>query len=141
MNGKTSLIGAAAITLLASSAVAAPPTICAELNSAIDRNIVEIALSEFEGDMNDKSAAQQGARLVQNSNRLSTIMLNIQLQAQNKCPPRQKPIDASIYRAQAQGCYLARAKILRGDKEVAANAAATIDQICDLKAWDAQANK
>lgn len=141
MNTKTSLIGAAAITLFASSALAAPPTICAELNSAIDRNIVEIALSEYEGDLNDKSAAQQGARLVQNSNRLSTIMLNIQLQAQNKCPPRQKPIDASIYSAQAGRCYLARLQVFDSDKEVAANAVATIDQTCGLKAWDAQANK
>lgn len=123
------------------SSQAAPQTICAELNSTIDRNIVEIAVSGVEGDLSDKSAAQQGARLTQNSNRLSTIMINIQLQAQNKCPPRQKPIDATIYTSQARDCYLARLSIFSSDKDKVANAVATVAQTCDLKAWDSQVAK
>lgn len=123
------------------SSQAAPPTICAELDSAIDRNIVEIAVSEVEGEARDKSAAQQAARLTQNSNRWFTIMTNIQLQAQNKCSPRQKPIDASIYSHQALACYEARYEIFSSDKEKAANALATINQTCGLKDWDAQVKK
>lgn len=124
------------------SSQAAPPTICAELDAAIDRNVVEIAVSEVEGDVNDKSAAQQAARLTQNSNRWFSIMTNIQLQAQNKCSPRKKPIDASIYRTQAQDCLLARLQILRGsDLDKTANAVANINQTCGLNAWDAQAKK
>lgn len=127
------------------SSQAAPPTICTELDSAIDRNIVEIAVSEVEGDMNDKSAMQQSARLAQNSNRWSAIMANIQLQAQNKCSPRQKPIDASIYATQASDCYIARLKEVSasyGSEEKIKTAAKAISaQACDLKSWEMLAKK
>lgn len=122
-----------------------PPEICAEFNSIIDHNIMAIAISGVEGETSDKSAIQQGARLAQNNNRLSTIMLNIQLQAQNKCQPRQKPIDASIYASQAQECYLARLKQMSAsygtdeDKKTASNAATLL--ACDFKAWNTKTNK
>lgn len=121
------------------------PTICGELNSAIDRNIVEIAVSEVEGVMSDKSAVQQSARLAQNSNRWSAIMANIQLQTQNKCSPRQKPIDASIYATQASDCYIARLKEVSagyGSEEKIKTAAKAISaQACDLKSWETPAKK
>lgn len=123
------------------SSQAALSTICAELNSTIDRHIVEIAVSEVEGDMRDKSAAQQAARLTQNSNRWSAIMANIQLQAQNKCSPRQKPIEASIYTAQARNCYLARLQMLSSDKDKMTAGALALTEACDLKAWETPAKK
>jgi hypothetical protein len=133
------------VVALAACSPASPPEMCAEFNSVIDHNIMVIALSEVEGETSDKSAMQQGARLAQNNNRLSTIMLNIQLQAQNKCQPRQKPIDTSIYASQAQECYLARLKQMSAtygtdeDKKTASKAASLL--ACDFKAWNTKKNK
>ncbi len=109
---------------------ASPSEICYGLNAAIDRNIVEIAVTAA-GEIIDKSATQQGARLTQINNRLSTIMINIQLQAQNRCPPRENPIDASIYPLQASQCLIAR---LKGDS-------AEVTLACDFKAWNTKQAK
>lgn len=123
------------------SATAASPAMCAEFDSVIDRNIVDIAVSEIDGS-SDKSAIQQGARFTENSNRLSTIMINIQLQAQNRCPPRQKPIDASIYRSHALKCWTSRMGYgSYEDEKTAAAAKARVDQVCDLKTWETPAKK
>ncbi|MDY7573037.1 hypothetical protein [Actimicrobium sp. CCI2.3] len=118
---------------------------CAALNSTIDRNIVEIAVSDTEGEGKDTSAMQQGARFAQNNNRLSTIILNLQLQAQNKCPPRQVPIDASIYSKQASDCYLARMEQSienygsdEGKKKTIKTKATLA---CDFKIWNTQVAK
>ena len=119
--------------------------ICVEFNSAIDRNIMEIALSENEGVMSDKSAVQQGARLAQINNRLSTITVNILLLAQNKCQPRQKPIDPSIYSSQASSCNRARldqrSETYGSDEGKKTTAKAKVTSVCDFKAWDLQTPK
>ena len=118
---------------------------CAEFNSTIDRNIMEIAISEVDGEISDKSAAQQGARLAENNNRLSTIAINVLLQAQNKCQPRQKSIDASIYALQASSCYIARLEqrsASRGSDEDKKTASmAKVTSVCDFKAWNLQTPK
>lgn len=118
---------------------------CVELDSAIDRNIMEIALTEIQGETSDKSAVQQGARLAQINNRLSTITVNVLLQAQNKCQPRQKPIDPSIYSSQATICYLARLEQVSAsygsDEEKKTAAKAKVTSVCDFKAWNVQTQK
>jgi len=118
---------------------------CAEFNSTIDRNIMEIAMSEIEGETSDKSAVQQGARLAQINNRLSTITVNVLLQAQNKCQPRQKPIDPSIYSSQASSCYRARLEQMSAsfgsDEEKKTTAKAKVTSVCDFKAWNLQTPK
>jgi cytoskeletal protein RodZ len=119
--------------------------LCEELNSTIDRNIKEIALSEIEGSTSDKSAMQQGARLAQNNNRLTTIMANLELQSQNKCPPRQRAIDASIYSVQAAGCYSAMLgqKLANYGSDASAKKAASekATTACEFKSWNAQVPK
>lgn len=122
------------LSCLAACSLSAPEATCAELNATIDRNILEMAVSEAEGDSLDKSAMQQSARLAQNSNRLATIMVNLQLQTQNKCSPRQKSIDAAIYSAQAKKCYWAsRSAAYETDAAKKMSAAVA----CDFKAWNA----
>ena len=119
--------------------------LCAEFNSTIDSNIMDIALSTVEGDVSDKSAMQQSARHAQNSNRLSTIMINIQLLAQNRCPPRQQPIDPSIYNKQASECYLARLQLMVAsrskDEEKTTSSMTAVDSACKFKNWNTQATK
>lgn len=121
------------------------PEICKELNSAIDRNIVEIAVTEMEGETSDKSAIQQGARLAQINNRLSAVNINVMLQGQNKCQPRQKPIDPSIYRSQASNCYLARLGMVSAsygtDEEKKAAATTKLASSCDFTSWNLQSTK
>lgn len=131
--------------LLVACSPEVPKEICVGLNETIDRNIKGIALSDIEGDSADKSAMQQGARLAQNNNRLTTIMINLELQAQNKCPPRQKPIDSSIYSSQAQHCYI---EILEqqsanygSDEERKKTAMAKVMSACDFNAWNVQVTK
>ena len=118
---------------------------CAEFNSTIDHNIMEIALSEFQGETSDKSAMQQGARLAQINNRLSTITVNVLLQSQNKCQPRQNPIDPSIYSSQASSCYLARLEQMSAsygsDEEKKTNTKAKVTSVCDFKDWNLQSQK
>jgi hypothetical protein len=116
--------------------------VCGELNSSIDRNIVEIAVSAADGDTSDKSAMQQSARLAAINNRLSTVMINLQLQAQYKCSPRQQPIDPAIYSSQALECYGARLKLILesygSDADKKASAKTTVSSACDFKAWNAK---
>jgi hypothetical protein len=138
-----------AVISLSAALVACSPSgskeLCEELNSTIDRNIKEIALSDIEGSASDKSAMQQGARLAQNNNRLTTIMANLELQSQNKCPPRQRPIDASIYSVQAAGCYsaiLKRQLAEYGADEAAKKATSEkVTSACEFKSWNAQVTK
>ena len=136
------LINFCVLTACSSSASAKK---CAEFDTTIDQNIMEIAISEVGGAIEDNSAIQQGARLTQNNNRLSTIMINIQLQGQNKCFPRQQPIDTTIYALQAHVCYLARTKKLiasfgSDEKEKAVSKDA--EQLaCDFKSWNTNTEK
>lgn len=124
---------------LAACSQGASPEACADFNSAIDRNIVEIAVSAVDGSTSDKSAVQQSARLAQNNNRLSTIMVNVQLQVQNHCQPRQKPIDASIYSTQASSCYNKRLEQMTAsygsDEEKKTSANGNAELACDFNAW------
>ena len=121
------------LTGLSACSPSGPEATCAELNATIDRNILEMAVSEAEGDSLDKSAMQQSARLAQNNNRLATIMVNLQLQTQNKCLPRQKSIDAAIYSAQAKKCYWA-SRSAAYETDAAKKMSATV--ACDFKAWN-----
>ena len=136
-------IAMAAGTLLFGCSQQTPPEICADFNAVIDRNIMEIALSDIDGDVSDKSAMQQGARLARSGNRLSTIMLNVQLQAQNKCPPRQKPLDPALYSEQATACYSARLEQMTAsygsDEGKKAAAKAKANSSCDFKTWNTPA--
>jgi hypothetical protein len=96
-----------ALSLLAACTQSPPKELCGRFNSAIDKNIFAVALSEAEGYV-DKSAMQQSARAQENSNLLAEIMINVQLQAQNQCAPRAMPVEPSSYSKDAAACYLAK---------------------------------
>ena len=119
--------------------------LCEQFNVTIDRNIKEMALSSVEGDSSDQSAMQQSARLTQNSNRLSTIMINLDLMAKNKCSPRQNPIDASIYSSQASSCYRAilgqTLASYGADEEKKKSASVTANFACDFNTWNTSVSK
>jgi hypothetical protein len=117
--------------------------ICAKLNSTIDRNIVDIAISNSAGDDVDKSAMQQSARAQDNENRLSVIMINVQLQAQNSCAPREKPIDPTLYGKSASNCHTTRLLersviIYRRDPAEIAIAEKKTAEACDFSKWTPQ---
>ncbi|HYK56695.1 MAG TPA: hypothetical protein VEV15_09460 [Flavisolibacter sp.] len=132
------------VFLLAACTQDPPKEICAELNSAIDRNMFEIALSDVQGS-DDKSAMQQSARAQENANRLSIILINTQQQAQNKCVPRLKSIDPSLYRDSATACYVATidSKIagFGGDAQKQSLAKQKVNESCDFSKWSIQAKK
>lgn len=99
--------------------------VCKQLNAAIDNSIVSAAVSYAEGDMNDKSAAQQTSRYININNYLQVINTNISLLTQNKCSPRQTPIFAPrAYHLSALTCYTDQL----GKKEAAI-------QSCDYQSW------
>lgn len=134
-----------AVVILASCSQAPPQELCAQLTSTIDRNIVEIAVSDSEGYSADKSAMQQSARSQENENRLSIILINTQLQAQNKCTPRAKSIDPSLYRENASVCYLAKMeRSIAGygqDAPKQSLAKQKVSESCDFSKWSIQAQK
>jgi hypothetical protein len=134
-----------AIVFLTACSQEPPKELCAQLNSVIDRSIVDIAVSNFAGEDGDKSAMQQSARSQDNQGRLSMIMINVQLQAQNKCSPRAKPIEPTAYEKNAAVCYLARRDLAilsyGPDKNGMSLAAKKVTASCDFSQWSPQQAK
>lgn len=134
--------GCALIVVFLAACGPSPETqkVCAALDEVINGEIKKYALTEIEGDMSDKSAMQQSARLTQNNNQLATIQINLELQAQNKCPPRQSPIEFSQYKDSARKCYSAHLhQLLAGyakDETKAKAADAESEKECDFKQWN-----
>ena len=117
--------------------------ICAKLNSTIDRNIVDIAVSNSAGYDVDKSALQQSARAQDNENRLSVIMINVQLQGQNSCTPREKPIDPAVFGKNASNCHTTRVLernviVYRRDPTEIAAAEKKTAEACGFSKWTPQ---
>lgn len=124
--------------LLASCSQSPPKELCDRLNSTIDKNIFAVALSEAAGYI-DKSAVQQSARAQDNANLLAVIMINVQLQAQNRCSPRVAPIEPSAYNKNASACYHARLErkvVSYGDDQERKSAAVKKEvESCDFSKW------
>lgn len=117
-----------------------PSASCINFDETIDRNILNAAMSRIDGDMNDKSAMQQGARLAENNNRLSVIAINIQLMTQHNCVNRETPIDPAIYEAQAYKCMSNRQELvlaeLRKDESTKKVAKEAVALSCNFKSWN-----
>jgi hypothetical protein len=82
------------------------PAACSALNLAIDRHIVAAAILQQEGDVQDRSASQQAARLALVHNHLLGIQTQISLMGQHGCRPRPSPADPAVYADDARNCYL-----------------------------------
>jgi hypothetical protein len=82
------------------------PAACASLNASIDRHLVSAALLQHEGEMEDRSAAQQSARVGLIQNHLINIQTQVSLMAQHACAPRPAPVDPAAYADASRNCYL-----------------------------------
>ena len=114
-----------AFFLLAASCNVAAQTLCADLDKVIDESILAIALSEVDGQIFDKSAAQQTSRYLGFNNQLQVININLAIQSQNKCPPRKRGINPFRHELQALKCLEAR----RNNDDHSASK-------CDVKSWN-----
>lgn len=127
------------IMLLASCSQEPPKELCESLNSTINNNLLEIAVSNSVGETSDSSAVQQSARAQVNQNRLSVIMINVQLQTQNKCSPRSTPIEPLAYGKNSSACYIARSqRNIAGysrDQEKISAAEKKVAETCDFSKW------
>lgn len=82
------------------------PAACTALNASIDRHIVAAALLQHEGEVQDRTATQQGARVALIHNHLINIQTHVQLMAQHQCRPRPNPVDPGAYADASRNCYL-----------------------------------
>lgn len=137
-----------AIVLLVSCSQPQEPTkeLCNRLNATIDQNVMAIAFSDSAGALEDKSAMQQSARAQDNANRLSVIMINVQLLEQNRCSSRTTPIEPFAYQKNAAACLLEK-RLKRNlveagyDAQNIAVAAKKVAESCDFSKWRTQENK
>lgn len=122
---------------------AGPAPVCSALDETVNQNLVAAALSAYEGEVQDKTALQQGTRLGLINQHLLTVQIHLQLLAHNRCPARTGPLDLSAYSAAAQNCYLSRLQASAAtatDKPAAARNLAEdkARAACDFRNWKAR---
>ena len=135
-----------ALLLLASCNVreaAGPTAACSALDATVNHHLVEAALSAYEGEVQDKTAVQQGTRLGLINQHLLTIQIHLQLLAQNRCPARTEPLELSAYAAAAQNCYMSRLQASAAaleDKPAAVRSLAEdkARAACEFRHWKAR---
>jgi hypothetical protein len=112
--------------------------VCDRLNSTINQNIVEAAVSS-EGSFDPKTVLQQTARAQIDANRLSVIMINVQLLSQNGCSPRTTPIDPSAYHDNAFACFRARVErsvaVDSADRKEMTSTLENMADACNFSKW------
>jgi hypothetical protein len=123
--------------------VAAPASVCSTLDATVNRHLVEAALNAYEGEVQDKTAVQQGTRLGLINQHLLTMQIHLQLLAQNRCPARSAPLDPAAYAAAAQNCYLSRLQASAASLEDKPAAARSLAEdkaraACDFGHWTAR---
>jgi hypothetical protein len=111
---------------LAQTTFAKEQKICQDLDATIDRCIKNIALIRQEGDVLDKSVAQQTARYININNYFNVIHISLSLQTQNKCPVRKTIIDPYIYRSSSLSCLGATIGSKGNENK---------EELCDIKNW------
>lgn len=90
----------------------AQPT-CDVLSDAVELEIKKSAAVFAEG-FTDDSAPRATLREMRIANSLSLAQINLNIMAQNKCPPRQQPVNPMDYLTDALSCELAQQK---GEKD------------------------
>lgn len=122
---------------------AGPAPVCSALEATVNHHLVEAALNAYEGEVQDKTAVQQGTRLGLINQHLLTLQIHLQLLAQNRCPARSGPLDPSAYAAAAQNCYLSRLQASAASLEDKPAAARSLAEdkartACDFGNWKAR---
>lgn len=82
------------------------PAACSSLNGRIDHHIVAAALLQQEGEVQDRSATQQAARVGLVHNHLFNIQTLLLQMDQHGCAPRPTPVDPEAYADASRNCYL-----------------------------------
>lgn len=96
---------------------------CGKLDLVIDRDIAEIAVAAFEN--------QGGIQARQNN-----IRLNAELMAQNKCPPRNQPIEPLAYSQEhVLQCVLARLEMQKSPGARKPDAKQREREKCNPRNW------
>lgn len=119
-----------AFMLLAGCSEPPPPPQCEQFVKAIDLEL-RVAAYEISRGAGDNSAVRETVREIRIANHLATIGIQVQLMAQNKCPPIKVPIDVDAYEPQAKACFKALAAWKSGDPYPVPG--------CDVKKWSAPA--
>jgi hypothetical protein len=114
-----------AVVLTQAACSKPPEPICQALDTTIDNNVRQVALTLAEGDVFDKGAMQQAARYIAANNHLQVIQISLSLQSEHKCTIRKSVINPLQYRSEALKCLTATI----GEKK---DDAATL---CDIKNW------
>lgn len=100
---RATFLVAAAMVMTCSGAMAQNG--CAAFSGAIESALKQAAADLIEG-VADNSAPRASLRELRVANSLATIRINVDLMAQNKCPPRQTPVDTSYYTVDAFTCEM-----------------------------------
>lgn len=103
-------------------------TACKSFNDYVDSAIVNIAVTIVR-EVSDSTVQQRTARYLSIGNYLQLLSINLNLYAQNKCPPRTAPIDPFQYHQAAASCRAAQ------------NASEDVAQKCAFKNWKADLEK
>ena len=116
------------------------PEACRALNTSIDRHIVAAALLLQEGEVQDRSASQQLARVALVQRHLLGIQTQVALMGQHRCSPRPAPADPDAFADDARNCYLSSVSASVSklqDPPVAEHQAAREKALaaCDFKRW------
>lgn len=82
------------------------PAACSPLNNRLDQHIVAAALLQQEGEVQDRSASQQAARVSLVHNHLLNIQNLLHQMDQHGCAPRPTPVDPEAYADASRNCYL-----------------------------------
>ncbi len=119
------------------------PAICEHLNTRIDHHIVAAALLQQEGEVQDRSAAQQAARVGLIHNHLLNIQTQVSLMGQHGCSPRSAPVDPEAYADASRNCYLSSvgASVSRLQERPEAERLAIRDKAlaaCEFSRWQAR---
>lgn len=116
------------------------PSACSALNRSVDRHIVAAALLLQEGEVQDRSASQQLARVALVQRHLLGIQTQVALMDQHGCSPRPTPADPDAFADDARNCYLSSVSASVSklqDPPVAEHQAAREKALaaCDFKRW------
>lgn len=119
------------------------PAICDRLNTRIDHHIVAAALLQQEGEVQDRSAVQQAARVGLIHNHLLNIQTQVSLMGQHGCSPRPAPVDPEAYADASRNCYLSSvgASVSRLQELPEAERLAIRDKAlaaCEFSRWQAR---
>lgn len=116
----------AVVVVVFCSTSAMAQSICAPISESIENRLKKIASELYGEGMTDNSAPRETNRLLRVQNEIGMISVEVNLMAQNKCPPLKEPIDAAYYASTAMQC---------GIKTRMATDKTSVVEECNRKKW------